>query len=89
MESRITATDLSKSLSDFLNRVCYRGERFIIERNGMPVATLAPPGPVPGITLRELVVRLGSLHPPGEGFAEDLEAIQASQLEITPSVWPS
>ena len=34
METRITPTELARSLSDVLNRVRYRGERFRIERNG-------------------------------------------------------
>jgi hypothetical protein len=34
-----------------------------------------------GITLREVVARLGPLQMPGDGFADDLEAIQESQSE--------
>jgi len=78
MQSKTSATDLAKSLSDILNRIRYRGERFVVERNGEPVATLAPAGPTSRITLREVVARLGNLTLPGDGFAEDLEAIQSS-----------
>ena len=87
METKITATDLAKSLSDVLNRVRYRGERFIIERNGEPIATLAPVGPAPGATLSEIVSRLKGLRMPGDGFADDLEAIQAEQQPIGESPW--
>jgi prevent-host-death family protein len=79
MATKITATELAKSFSDVLNRVRYRGERFLVERNGEPVATLAPVEPVPAITLSQLVGRLGDVSLPGEGFADDLEAIQSSQ----------
>ncbi len=79
MENKITATDLAKSLSDVLNRIRHRGEQFIIECNGEPVATLAPANAVAGITLREVAARLGDHSLPGEGFAEDLEAVQSSQ----------
>ncbi len=45
METTITATELSRSLSDILSRVRYKGETFIVKRNGEHVATLAPPVP--------------------------------------------
>jgi antitoxin (DNA-binding transcriptional repressor) of toxin-antitoxin stability system len=43
METTITATELARNLSDILNRVRYRGERFRVERNGELVATIEPP----------------------------------------------
>lgn len=89
METKITATELSKSLSDVLSRVRYRGERFLIERNGEPVATLAPSGPAPGISLTELVKRLGNLSMPGEGFGDDLQTIQSGQTQEGPPSWRS
>ena len=79
VEYRITATELAKGLSDFLNRVRYRGERFVVERGGEPVALLEPVGAIPGITLRDLVDRMRDLSVPDEDFAEDLEEIQSSQ----------
>ena len=79
MESTISATELSKNLSDVLNRVKYRGERFVIQRNGEIVATIAPPSSQRGITVSELVTSIGNLALPGEGFADDLERIQAEQ----------
>ncbi len=89
METRITATELAKSLSDILNRVRYRGERFLIERGGEPVATLSPARPTQGITLRELAARLADIPLPGDGFADDLEAIQQSQPKAPAPSWPS
>jgi antitoxin (DNA-binding transcriptional repressor) of toxin-antitoxin stability system len=90
MEQRITASELAKNLSDVLNRVRYRGEHFLVERNGMPVATLSPAIPVvPPITLSEAARRLAGLKMPGEGFADDLEAIQAAQPPLEPPKWPS
>ena len=88
METRITATELAKSLSDVLNRVRYRGEKFVIERNGEPIATLAPAAPV-GITMQELAALLADLPRPDEGFADDLEAIQASQPRASIPEWPN
>lgn len=89
METRITATQLAKSLSDILNRVRYRGERFVIERGGEPVATLGPPDFVPGLTLWQIAERLKGVQMPGDGFADDLERIHASQGQLGPPPWPS
>jgi prevent-host-death family protein len=88
METKISATDLARNLSDVLNRVRYRGERFVVERNGDPVASLGPAS-APGITVGELIARLGDLPLPGEGFADDLEAIQAAQPKAEFPEWPS
>jgi prevent-host-death family protein len=90
VEQTITATELARRLSDVLNRIRYRGERFIVERNGEPVAALGPVAAAPrGITLGELVARLGDLAPPGDGFADDLEAIQAAQPLPELPEWPN
>ena len=89
MDTVITATDLARSLSDILNRVRYKGETFVIQRKGEPIATLAPSGPKPGVTLGELAEALGKLTMPGDGFADDLEAIQASQTKADPPHWPN
>ena len=62
---RISSTELARSVGDILNRIRYRGESFVIERNGKTVALLAPhPEPVPK-TLREV------LGPWAEGAAKD------------------
>lgn len=88
MESKITATELAKSLSDVLNRVKYQGERFIIERSGEPVATLGPVGPALGTMLSEVAAKLKGLRFPDEDFADDLEAIHAEQRPIgEPPSW--
>ena len=89
MDSKITATDLAKSLSDILNRVRYKGETFIIERNGESIATLGPKGPVLGVSLGVLTRELGELVTPGEGFADELEAIQSSQTKTDGPQWPN
>lgn len=47
MEHRISATELARRLGDVLGRIRYRGDSFIVERNGDPVARL---GPLPGTT---------------------------------------
>jgi prevent-host-death family protein len=44
MEGGISATELARRLGDILGRVRYRGDSFLVERNGEPVARLAAPG---------------------------------------------
>ena len=86
MEGTLTVADLVTSLSDILDRV-RSGERFLIERDGEVVATIAPPNRPPGITGRDLAARLGDLMPPGDGFGDDLEAIQAAQPRASAPEW--
>jgi prevent-host-death family protein len=75
MEGRISATELARRLGDILGRVRYRGDSFLVERNGDPVARLVP---VPGknaTTLREALAawRGGGRSDPD--FAADLERV--------------
>lgn len=89
MNTKIAATELARNLSDVLNRIRYRGEQFVVERNGEPVANLGPVGAVRGITVAEFFERLRTMNWPDEGFADDLEAIQASQPKAEFPEWPS
>ncbi len=88
METRITATQLARSLSDILNRVKYRGERFIIERNGEPVAVLEPAAPEKRVTWGEFVKRLKEIPPPDDDYWKDLEEIHNSQPIARIPDWP-
>jgi prevent-host-death family protein len=75
MEGRVSATELARRLADFLGRVQYRGESFVIERNGDPVARLVPLPGKGGNTLRGALVAWRSAGEPDPGFAEDLDRI--------------
>ena len=88
METTNTASELSRRLSDILNRVKYKGESFKVQRNGEIIATLSPTTSTPGITLSELIAQVGDLVPPGDGFADDLEAVQAAQGLAEVPEWP-
>lgn len=89
MDSTITATELSKNLSDVLNRVHYRGDRFTVARNGEPVAVLGPVGGVRRITLRELAALMGDVPLPDAGFADDVEAMRRTLVVEDPPAWPN
>jgi antitoxin (DNA-binding transcriptional repressor) of toxin-antitoxin stability system len=89
MTTTITATELARSLSDVLNRVHYRNERFVIQRNGETIATITPPGPQRGVMLHDALRALGDLRMPDDDFADDLEEIQRNQLPAEFPEWPS
>lgn len=76
MRIKATVTELLRNFSDYINRVAYRGERFVVIRGGKPVAELSP---VPsGTRLAELPALLDSLPRLSEedaaDFATDLDA---------------
>ena len=87
METTITATELSRSLSDILSRVRYKGETFIVQRNGEHVATLAPPVPAKHMTLREFVAFLKEHPVPDEDFAKDVEEARSHQTPARIPEW--
>lgn len=78
MKSNLTtlsATEAQRTLADVLNRVEYRGERFMIVRNGRPIGELGPARPV-RFTVREWVAWLSDADRPrpDSGWADDAEA---------------
>lgn len=68
-------TEAVRRFADFVNRVAYRGERFVLVRGGREVAELRPVAS--GRPLRELpdlLASLPALDPADAGaFASDLE----------------
>jgi antitoxin (DNA-binding transcriptional repressor) of toxin-antitoxin stability system len=42
MEKRITATQAVREFSELLNKIKFRGDHYIIERSGKPVARMEP-----------------------------------------------
>jgi antitoxin (DNA-binding transcriptional repressor) of toxin-antitoxin stability system len=74
METRITATLVARNLGDLLGRIRYRGDSFVIERNGVAVARLIPVAPPPPAPLGEALLAwcAGATD---SAFARDLEAV--------------
>ncbi len=87
METTLTEAELEVGLREALERV-RGGERVVIKRDGEPIATLVPTTPPRGVTLREIIDRVGDLKMPGDGFADDLEAIHAAQGRARIPEWP-
>lgn len=74
-----SVTDVLRNFSDYINRVAFRGERFILVRGGRPVAELSP---VPvGTRLGDLASLLASLPELGEteaaAFERDVDGARA------------
>ncbi len=89
MDIVISATHLAKSLSDILSRIRYRGERFVIERNGESVATMIPATPSPGVPSAQVLAQMAHIMMPCDGFADDVERIQQTQPMEELAEWPS
>lgn len=79
MRITTTVTDVLRNFSDYVNRVAYRGERFVLTRGGREVAELVPVAPA-GSRLAELADVLRSLPrlspDEAERFAADLERVR-------------
>ena len=52
---RISSTELARATGAILNRVRFRGESFIIEKNGKEIAVLSPREPRAKKSLREVL----------------------------------
>jgi prevent-host-death family protein len=77
MSYRISATELARRLGDVLGRVRYRGDSFVVERHGAPVARIeavasSEPCTVAGAMAAWLA------EGPDPAFADDLEAVGAA-----------
>ena len=54
---RVSTQEAKAKLSEYLNRACYRGERFVIERHGKPVGAIVSPEDLSALE------RQSTLHP--------------------------
>ena len=78
MESKISATELARKLGDVLGRIRYRGESFVVERNGEPVARLTPLAARTAGTVREGLVAWREASSPDSELADDLERVNGA-----------
>ena len=86
MKRRISATQAARTFSDLLNRVCYRGEEFIVERSGEPVCTISPVRPLQ-YTGAELAELLKSLPKPDAAFWDSVEEATHQRSDLPQSPW--
>jgi antitoxin (DNA-binding transcriptional repressor) of toxin-antitoxin stability system len=81
MEKVISATVLARRLGDVLGRIRYRGESFLIERNGVAVARLVPAGTNQNTAVVDALRRWREAAEPDPEFASALERIGAADRE--------
>ena len=86
MEKHISATELARNLGDILNRIRYRNEVFVVERNGKPVARIAPLPGTAAAGLRAALEAWRSAGGPDSAFADDLERVGAAD-RIPEDAW--
>ncbi len=87
----VTATELAKNLSDILNRVKYKGERFEVRRNGETVAVLGPRVPDKIVTMGDLIDFFRYGPRPDDEWVADMEKILAERPTFVPAdynPWP-
>ena len=80
----LTVTEFARKLAEYINRVAYRGEKFIVTRGNKPVAELRPVSE--GIKMSELPAFFASLPhlapEDAEAFAQDIaEARRSAPVE--------
>ncbi len=75
MEQRISATELARRLGDVLGRVRYRGDSFVVERNGDPVARIGPLTEGSATSLHDALAAWRLTAEPDAAFSDDLERI--------------
>ena len=81
MKNVISATELARQLGDVLGRIRYRGETFVIERNGKPIARLIPAGRTKPGKLLEALNRWREAGGPDHELASALARIGAADRE--------
>lgn len=78
MEHKISSAELARKLGDILGRVRYRGDSFVVERNGDPIARLVPLPEKAVSSLREALAAWQGAGEPDLTLADDLERIGAA-----------
>ena len=74
MKTSISSTSLARHLGEYLARVKYRSEGFLVTKNEDVVAELIPSSTPPRATWGQLAATLSD-YPTDPGFAEDLEVV--------------
>lgn len=92
MRFRSSVTEVARNFAEYINRVAYKGERFVLMRGKKPVAELRPVAM--GRRLAELPELLASLPRLGAdaaaSFADDLDKAAAElNTHPTPDPWAS
>jgi antitoxin (DNA-binding transcriptional repressor) of toxin-antitoxin stability system len=82
----ISATEAARSFSELLDRVCYRGETFVIERGGEPVCEISHVKPM-RFTGADFLTLLHSLPKPDPAFWNAVENATRQEPAVPESPW--
>jgi prevent-host-death family protein len=85
----ISSTELSKNLSDVINRVYYQHETVVVERGGKPVCQIAPVAAARQFSLANLVELLRSIGSTDPAFADAVRAGVEQQDDFAGLEWPA
>ena len=83
--TKITATEAARNFSDVLNRVEYKGESFVIERNGRVIGRIEPDRR--GFTGTDLADLLDALPTPDPEFGNDVLEARQNQGSLPERDW--
>jgi antitoxin (DNA-binding transcriptional repressor) of toxin-antitoxin stability system len=84
----ISATEAARSFSELLDRVCYRGETFVIERGGELVCEMSHVTPL-RFTGADFLALLHSLPKPDPGYWDAVEERTKQTPAVPESPWGS
>jgi prevent-host-death family protein len=82
VEHRISATELARRVGNVLGRVRYRGDSFVVERNGEPVARIVAVAEASSVSFGEALAAWRSAGEPEPEFAADL--VRVGELDRVP-----
>ncbi len=86
MKIEISSTEVARNLGECLARIKHAGVRFVLTKNGKPVAELGPVAGTRGTTLSELWLAMREVKADDE-FAADLTRVSASD-SVMENPWP-
>jgi antitoxin (DNA-binding transcriptional repressor) of toxin-antitoxin stability system len=84
----ISATEAARSFSELLDRVCYRGESFVIERGGEPVCEMSHVQPL-RFSGADFLTVLHSLPKPDPRYWKAVEKATKQVFAVPRSPWES
>ena len=84
---RISAAHAARSFSEILNRVKYRGESFLVERNQEPICRIEPVIKRQPLTTDSLAEFWKSLPRPDPEYMNDLQEIHGLFRKLPKSAW--
>ncbi len=81
-EIHVSSTELVRSIGDILGRLRYRGDSFIVEKNGKPIAILSPYAGPAHRTLKDVLGAWLDAGERDEDFADLLDEIGLSDAPL-------